>query len=516
MRNPKEKGTITVFLSLIGVLFLSLISTAAESARIQGCRAKAAAALDMGMFSVMGAFERELLEHYDVFFMDGAAGSGSYSAERLNDSLKDFMSYNVNPNKGTLFREFDPMGLQLDSAQITGICLATDENGQGFYQQAVGFMRENLGTEIVTELLGLLRKGQTLEEAGELYEKQDKNIAKELTQLEKQQKELEKQREEAAAAGDAQTQETGQLPESQPPPEIPPAKNPLEVVKKLKREGILSLVTGNAGAVSKKTISADRPSKRGCMQGTMPVEKKYSGLSAQIFFQSYLFGHFRLYTDEEKEGALDYGLEYILCGKDSDEQNLKTVVNRLLLLREGANFLYLINDAPSKAAADAMAALLVGAIPVPGLTVVTSYALLLAWAYGESLLDVRELLAGGNVPILKSAQTWRLSLSALPNLMTLLEHTNGSGQEGFSYAEYLTILFLLGGKDRYAMRALDLIEGYMRQRSETAAFRADHAVSGIRAEADFTIPPLFFRISAAFLQTGTASVNYHAQGSYRY
>ena len=47
---------------------------------------------------------------------------------------------------------------------------------------------------------------------------------------------------------------------------------------------------------------------------------------------------------EEKETALSYELEYLLCGKESDEKNLKATVNKLLLLREGVNFVYILAD----------------------------------------------------------------------------------------------------------------------------------------------------------------------------
>lgn len=107
MKRCYGKGTISVFLSLVSVLFLSLLCTAEESARMEGCRAKAAAALDMGMFSVMGEFERELLERYDVFFLDGAAGSGSFNQDQLNQALQEYMAYNISPNKGLLLSRFD-------------------------------------------------------------------------------------------------------------------------------------------------------------------------------------------------------------------------------------------------------------------------------------------------------------------------------------------------------------------------------------------------------------------------
>lgn len=109
MKEYRCKGAITVFLSLISVLFLSLLCTTVESARIQGCRAKAAASLDMGLFSVFGEFEKELLERYDVFFLDGAGGSGKFSTDGICGKLQDYMEYNAVPNKGHMIRGYDPL-----------------------------------------------------------------------------------------------------------------------------------------------------------------------------------------------------------------------------------------------------------------------------------------------------------------------------------------------------------------------------------------------------------------------
>lgn len=507
MNRHYGKGAISVFLSLISVLFLSLLCTAVESARIEGCRAKAAAALDMGMFSVMGEFERALLEHYDVFFLDGAAGSSSLNQDLLNQTLQTYMEYNVSPNKGLLISQSDIFRQNMIGASITGTTRATDEKGAAFYQQAVGFMHENLGTEMLSIWIERMKDGQKLEKAGELYKNRDETISESLQQMEEAQKQLEAQEE---------TQEGVLQPETEAPPAIPESRNPLNIIQKLKKEGILGLVLKDKGVVSQKTISSSVPSRRTNQKGNLPVEKKYSGLTADLLFQQYLFERFCLFTDSEKEGVLDYGLEYILCGKNSDEKNLKAVVTRLLLLREGANFLYLSGDTASMEAANALAALLVGAVPIPGIVTVTAYALLLAWAYAESLLDVRELLAGGKVPVLKSADTWRLNLASLPDLLEILEQTDGSSREGISYAGYLQILFTLGSTGKYPMRALDLIEGYMNTRPATASFRADHAICRIQAEADFTIPPLFLRVSGAFLKTGSAETDYHISGSFAY
>lgn len=514
MNRYRQEGMITIFLSLTGVILLSLLCTVIESARIQGCRAKAAAALDMGLFSVMGQFERELLERYDVFFLDGASGGSSYGREQINKELTDFMEYNVYPNKGRLGKGFDPFSLQMNGTEVNGVCLATDENGAAYYQQVVGFMRENLPTEILSTLLERLDDGKRLEEAAELYKKRNEEIKNELKQLEEQKKALEDkeklERQQAQEAG----QETEE-PETETKPAIPASRNPLLVIGKIRRQGLMKLVLGDK-MVSEKKLPADSPSKRKRNQGNLPVEKKYSGLVSDLLFQQYLFERFSLFTDEKKEGVLDYELEYILCGKAGDKENLKSVIQRLLLMREGANFLYLASDAASMEAAQAIAAILAGVIPIPGLVSVTAYALLLVWAYGESLLDLRELFAGGKVPVLKSKESWKLDLMSVPDLMELLEGTTGSSENGISYAGYLQILYTLGKKSKYPMRALDMVEGYMRGRASTGNFRADHAVCKIKASADYRIPSLFLRVPAAFLKTGLTTQEYHAEGSFAY
>ncbi len=505
MKRYSEKGAITVFLSLVCILFLSLLCTAVESARVQGCRAKAAAALDMGMFSVLGEFERELLDEYDVFFLDGAAGSGSYSTDALSGTLADYMAYNVDPNKGYLLSGFDPFGIQMTEARITGIGLATDGQGEAFYQQAVGYMRENLATEVISSWMERKKEGEELEKAGELYEKRDGDITKELASLEEQRDQMEQQQKESGETGSE-----AQL------PAVPESRNPLNIIKKLKNEGILGVVLKDKGAISQKALASDCPSRRGLRTGNLPVEKKYGGVVDDLIFQEYLFERFTLFTDQEEDQVLDYGLEYILCGKNSDEKNLKSTVVKLLLLREGSNFVYLTNDTVSMGAAEAMAAGLVGWIPLPGLVTATAYALLLAWAYGESLIDVRELLAGGRVPVLKSADTWKLDLASLADIVYILNGVDGSSEEGLSYASYLQILFTLGNHRKYAMRALDLVEGHMRRRAATSAFRVDNAIFKIQAQADFVIPPLFLRVSNAFLKTGLTETDYHVSGSYAY
>ena len=66
MYRDGQKGSITVFLSLTCILFLALICTVIESARVQGAKAQTANILGMGNVSLLGEFEKELLERYEV------------------------------------------------------------------------------------------------------------------------------------------------------------------------------------------------------------------------------------------------------------------------------------------------------------------------------------------------------------------------------------------------------------------------------------------------------------------
>ena len=99
MDRQGQKGSITVFLSLTCILFLSLICAAVESARIQGARAQAANITGMGNFSLLSEFEKGLLEKYDIFSLDGTYGSGSFQIDKVNGRLQEFISYNANPGK---------------------------------------------------------------------------------------------------------------------------------------------------------------------------------------------------------------------------------------------------------------------------------------------------------------------------------------------------------------------------------------------------------------------------------
>ena len=84
----------------------------------------------------------------------------------------------------------------------------------------------------------------------------------------------------------------------------------------------------------------------------------------QALVSEYIISRYAGYTDyiekngqqtgyiEKKDRAvgrlLDYEIEYILCGRQSDQDNLNEVLFKLVLIREGLNLSYLVTDVQKK------------------------------------------------------------------------------------------------------------------------------------------------------------------------
>lgn len=106
-----------------------------------------------------------------------------------------------------------------------------------------------------------------------------------------------------------------------------------------------------------------------------------------------------------------------------------------------------------------MAATLSSLLTVPGASVLVKQAILLAWAYGESVLDMRSLFDGKKVPLLKTDETWQSQLANLVKLGTTEEVSEQKEfSEGLDYSDYVKTLLLTENEENLCMRTLDLLE----------------------------------------------------------
>ena len=109
--------------------------------------------------------------------------------------------------------------------------------------------------------------------------------------------------------------------------------------------------------------------------------------------------------------------------------------------------------------------------------------MLLCWAFAESVLDVRELFAGGKIPLVKTSADWQISLSNLSSLMEGLDSMRKNNEHGLSYEDYLQVLILPVSKEKKVMRAMDMIEDAIRKKGR-ANFYMDSCVVALEAFAE--------------------------------
>ena len=107
--------------------------------------------------------------------------------------------------------------------------------------------------------------------------------------------------------------------------------------------------------------------------------------------------------------------------------------------------------------------------------------LLVLWAFGESILDLRALLDGKKTAFYKTDETWHLSLSSLFSLGSSENVIEGADEgSGLDYTQYLQILLCLKSIDELTMRALDRIEQNLIVEKGLVQFRADTCVTKIK------------------------------------
>lgn len=499
------KGTITVFLSLVSILFLSLFCTLIESARLQGARLQAAAALDLSLFSVFGEYDKVLLEEYDLWFLDGSYGEDHFEKTLPEERIQYFLCPNVYPSAGLgVDGSWNLFPMEIDSCEVSKYALATDDGGEVFYHQAV---ENHMGQMAGTLLSTLIKNNGAIaaqEKEGEAYEKEEKSADKALEQA----MEEEKQNNEKIS-GDEDGSEESRIAKG--------GDNPLEVIKKIKKTGILALVMKNPEEISDKKLTIQNlPSNRKLNEGTLTIKESRDQVSSNAVFLDYLQQHFRCALDKGGRGALSYELEYIAGGKNSDVENLKEMITKIMLFREGANYICIAKSAVMSKEALALAAAIAGGLASPALTKALQKVLMLAWAYGESLMDVRTLLAGGKVPLVKTEKDWRLSLDNLKNIEALLEECDKGGGNGQSYREYLTGILALKNKKVRNLRTLDIIEINRRSERGGENFRADALIAQMEAECLFSLRPVFLIMPVTFMELQNQGISYRIKGQYGY
>lgn len=397
-REPVFRGEITAFLALIFVLMLSLVGALVESASIQMTKNRKRADTILALESTFAEYDRQMLEEYDLFVRNGCS-------------------------EATLQGRLEYYGAENMSHSILKQELLSDNNGSPFQEQAIRYAKKWLGIDVTPQ-------DTEYEFYSETYLEEEELVYMDMQELLAQ-------------------EESSLLEEG----------NPLSSVQRLKNTDFITLVHPNPEQLSSRSITIDNlPTGRELRAGNW--EKQASGeRTDKVFLAAYLIEHFGNLMDVKESHALLYEQEYLLGGYPSDKENLEKVCEQILSIRMVANYTYLLTDATKQAEAEALALTLCSLLTVPGITEVVKHAILLAWTYGESIVDVRVLLKGKKVPAIKTTETWQLQLANLVKLGTDEEVVNElDAPGGLSYQSYLTGLLVMENREALSMRSLDLIE----------------------------------------------------------
>ena len=437
-------------------------------------------------FGVMGGVEfvnADIIRDYGYVPSDNETWKQRY--EEAQGNLLDLQDIVGNLQEENLLRRMHYFGTKGIVHEIKGIQYLTDLDGMGLREQIITYMEQKYGIEYARNLAGMTGEWEEVE----IQEKEAKeNQNQSIEEMKQMSEEMEKDHQE----------------------EI---ENPFDCMEQIEANGIISYVLPKDKRLSGKEINRDRQVSvriRVAGRGNFPARKNLSGTEKRLLFNEYVLKNLenaagreaepdeledqaavsdgnKIYQEERKK-SLDYEVEYLLAGKKSDKENLESVLMKLFLIRMGVNYICLQKDSGRKAEAEVLAVTICTLLLMPEGTEVVKQLILAAWAGGESVADLRTLLAGQRVPAIKTSENWSVSLAELPLILSSDKRAEVKETEkGLSYKDYLRILLFLKDTKEVTMRLADRIEENIRSLPEKEYFRIDQCVTKLEIENKVTV-----------------------------
>ena len=249
-------------------------------------------------------------------------------------------------------------------------------------------------------------------------------------------------------------------------------------------------------------------------------------VAENFLYQEYLKEHFGMFPMEgddikaRKPSVLIYEQEYLLAGKMSDQDNLSSVVSRIILIRTILDFVSILGDRTKINEAKLAASALVGFTGLPILVSITQTIILLVWSFAEALMDTCALMMGKEVPILKKKVVLEFPELFLLNrifLQTKASKIVDTKELSFSYHDYLRVFLLTKNKEDLAYRSMDLIQENINIRY-IDSFQIHNCLFGYKVKADFKIEPKFTAFYFVKKQIGSNNGDFlfSAEAAYSY
>lgn len=448
---------LTVYLALSMTIMLSLCMALIEGVRSNAIRLEAECVMDIGLHSILAEYHRELFAQYNLLAIDSSYGTLSCGRTNTEEHLREYIERNMRTEdiflEKLLYKDF--LAMEPEDIELTQVLILTDNKGEAFRRQATAAMKDDVGITMLQELLDWM---QTVE----INNLTESDIAAQKRSVDEK----------------LQSFNGKKVQISEDAWETIEIVNPTGKLEENRSKGVLSLVVEDTSKLSTRCITEEGLAGSRMKQGKinrgnvmLPELSESEKLLERFLFQEYLLKYMGCYGSGFEENVLSYQTEYLIAGKACDLDNLKSVVNCLSAIREAANAIYIFSDSEKCAEAELAATLICSLLQVPELTYLLKIAMLLGWAYAESLYDIEVLLQGGRVPLIKSRETWHYGLEGA---LSGFQRTEGAGGTiGLSYKDYLRIMLMLTDIDVVTERAMNLVEANIRMTPGNAAFRLD-------------------------------------------
>ncbi len=439
MNNSKKQlynGSITIFLALTLTLILSVIFTTVESSRRIAVSSYLEGVTATSMDSVFSDYCKQLWDDYHIFAVvtDNKEFKRNLSHYIVNNLD---LSYSLLEPGGSFFKS------RMEGITINDFSNLTDNYGETFIHQVLSYMQYKELTNIADYLLASSGVDYDPTELANLSNGElstDSLEALDLGPLVEMVEEANDEMINDDYKTDVDLSETF-------------TQDSLKNIQHIFNDMLIHYIVESPSEVSYKMIDRDGyPSTYINVNGE--YETTIYNQMDNFLFCEYLNEHFSSYTTPVKDSDLDYQLEYILCGNRSDEFNLSDTAKELVILRFGFNIVHILSDQDKM---NTLASIAETTAIIPALPIIIQSLLICIWSLAEAVVDVRDLLAGEEIPLLKTAEDWSLSIE---NMLKFDYETEGAKRTnpGLTYNNYLEILLFSNDIHTLSIRTLDLIQ----------------------------------------------------------
>ena len=489
-----KQGSITVFCAISMMLIVSFLFALLEAARMYGLDAYARLKTEAGADSVCAEFQPLLWEQYGLLALDGAYGTNHFSIDYVKESLEQNVENSCKKGETMLSHMVtDLFRVELVESKVQGYALFTDDKGELFLDYVAEREKEALPLGIAESLYEDYQKGQEiydgqsgLSEAvsnAEAALTEAKNYKWNLIEAKVQNAETEEE-EEAARAERAVFQA----------PQLVALGNLLKGTGDIRKSFTLDMILEDSSEISgvKNNLPDDLWSREK-QEGTMQFIKERDWYRKTLVLH-YLENYFSNYLHAKDGHYLRYELEYVLCGRDTDWKNLEETFNKILFAREVANITYLLKDKEKLQEAEYLAqavGLLIG--ENPAVVKVIQAGIVAAWAYAESILDVRALVRGMEIPLVKNGAQWTTEME---HILTVVQYDMIAKEcnAGWRYIDYMKQLLYFEQDSVLAYRMLEVMEMGLRSVPDYSNCRMNQMLIALQCQLHFEVEPLFFSL----------------------